>query len=894
MYSLQAVTANGIAGIVLLFLLLSFRKKFGTKKDDLKTFYCMLLVNLFQCVVEAMCIVLDGVLFPGAIVLTTALNALLYIGTVVFAALWMTYAELRVQGHASKFTKQQLLKYIPAVLIILGAVVNLFTPVYFQITAENRYQRSWVFLIAYFISYLYLIIGSVSVYGFKHRKDRYVMKPAVIFLLPVFVASILQYLFPGISLLWAGAAISMTFAYVSLLDESIAIDPVSGTFTQHYMRKDLNHLVNQPRESNVVAGIMLDIDHLRQVNENFGYSEGEKFIRKTGRLLRNTVDDKGTVYRYAGGVFTIILHTDDTAVINELLVAIGDEVVLFNARKESPVPLRFSVGYTMMAPGETTSDFLSRLEKAVQDDKRSKHQKDSSYKDLNEFYQFNPNRNRVLIVNGNYMNREILKNIFPAQFRVLEVVNTQEALSQLDVYANSICAILIDYDSPGLDALNLLDILHQRHITRIIPTFLITEKESYDVAQQAYSLGVVDVITNPFMPYVILQRVQSVLALFQARESIQATAMAEAPKSNEGPKDTELPVKVQEPPAEKNETLASAIEFRDIESGEHTNRIYNITKHLLLYTKMGEDLSPEEIENIAIGSILHDIGKIAIADTILNKPGRLTKDEFEIMKSHTVKGAELVEQLAKSQAHPSYQYAIDIARHHHERWDGGGYPDGLKGEQITVWAQVASLADAYDALVSRRVYKKEFSPDVAVEMICSGECGVFNPKLLKCFRQVEQDFRVWYEIPQTETSAVKQLIHQTGPEQDMINVMLLIDAVRINHDQVIYGNLSKNTYTMIGSEVFPFHKRRKNGAFDQLIQEVGRRVPSSHRNRFLETFSREKLLRDYAEGTKNVSLGYPELLDGGDLRIVFTTVLLMEDAHNGDVLEITLIRYVDQ
>ncbi len=141
---------------------------------------------------------------------------------------------------------------------------------------------------------------------------------------------------------------------------------------------------------------------------------------------------------------------------------------------------------------------------------------------------------------------------------------------------------------------------------------------------------------------------------------------------------------------------------------------------------------------------MHDVGKIAISDVILNKPARLTKEEFEVMKQHTVKGAELLEQISQIQVHDSYKYACDIARHHHERWDGNGYPDGLVGDEISLAAQVVSIIDVYDALVSVRVYKKAFSPDEAVNMIKNGECGVFNPRLLECFMQTEPMIRRWY------------------------------------------------------------------------------------------------------------------------------------------------------
>ena len=192
-------------------------------------------------------------------------------------------------------------------------------------------------------------------------------------------------------------------------------------------------------------------------------------------------------------------------------------------------------------------------------------------------------------------------------------------------------------------------------------------------------------------------------------------------------------------------SLAAAIEFRSGESGDHVRRLQRITRELLTGTELGEGLSEQTVEDIALAALMHDVGKIAIPDAILNKPGRLTAEEFEIMKTHTVQGAKLLENIPQMRDHSAYEYAIDIAMHHHERWDGRGYPHGLKGDEISVGVQIVSLADVYDALVSPRVYKAAFSHEKALEMILNGECGVFSPRLLECFRQMHPRIRALYE-----------------------------------------------------------------------------------------------------------------------------------------------------
>lgn len=186
------------------------------------------------------------------------------------------------------------------------------------------------------------------------------------------------------------------------------------------------------------------------------------------------------------------------------------------------------------------------------------------------------------------------------------------------------------------------------------------------------------------------------------------------------------------------ETLATLIEFRDCESGEHVKRICGLTK--ILMSKVSDMYSEyylpkQEIDDVVQASILHDVGKISIPDHILNKPARLTPEEFEIMKQHTTKGCEILQRIPDIMGKGIYNYSYSICRSHHERWDGKGYPDGLKGDEIPIWAQVVSVADVYDALTAERVYKNAFSHEKAVEMIFDGECGVFNPKVLKAFEE---------------------------------------------------------------------------------------------------------------------------------------------------------------
>ena len=308
-------------------------------------------------------------------------------------------------------------------------------------------------------------------------------------------------------------------------------------------------------------------------------------------------------------------------------------------------------------------------------------------------------RDTLLIVDDDAINRAILEQIFAEDYAVLEAENGREGLEKILEAPERLCAVLLDVVMPEMDGMEVLRRLSREGLLDRLPVFLITAEASGQVLREAYSLGVMDVIGKPVVPYVVRRRVQSVIELYQARQRLSRTVESQR----------ESLLRQAEEIIELNqgmvEALAAAIEFRSEESGDHVRRIHDITKRLLSETELGKGLESGEIEEIALASILHDVGKIAVPDAILNKPGRLTPEEFEIMKTHTVQGAALLDQIPQLRHHRAYRYAVDIARHHHERWDGRGYPDGLKGDEISLWAQVVSLADVYDALSCKRVYK---------------------------------------------------------------------------------------------------------------------------------------------------------------------------------------------
>lgn len=331
----------------------------------------------------------------------------------------------------------------------------------------------------------------------------------------------------------------------------------------------------------------------------------------------------------------------------------------------------------------------------------------------------------ILIVDDVEINRAILAEIFKDDYKIIEAGDGAQAIDIINS-DRKISAVLLDLMMPGVDGLGVLKEMNRSGKINNTPVFLITAAESQKLLMEGYDLGAIDVIRKPFMTAFLKCRVNNIIELYGHRNELEEI-VAEQVKRLSNLNQSMV------------ETLATIIEFRDCESGEHVKRICGLTK--ILMTRVSE-MYPEyylpqsEIDKIVTSSILHDVGKISIPDRILNKPGRLTREEFEIMKQHSLKGCEILQKIPEIMDEEIYNYSYDICRHHHERWDGNGYPDGLCGDDISIWAQVVSIADVYDALTAERVYKKAFDHNTAVEMIDAGQCGAFNPKVLKAFHSV--------------------------------------------------------------------------------------------------------------------------------------------------------------
>ena len=333
-------------------------------------------------------------------------------------------------------------------------------------------------------------------------------------------------------------------------------------------------------------------------------------------------------------------------------------------------------------------------------------------------------KRKLLVVDDVQLNRLILRELFDAEFDVLEAENGEVAIKLIDRYRQSISVVLLDMMMPVMDGIQVLEWMNKANLLITIPVVMITGEHDDDKLLQGYSMGISDLINKPFNPEITYRRVSNVVDLYDYKTDLER-------KLDEQRREIE---EQQERIKQSNlfliDALSTTVEFRSTESGDHIKRIRLLTKSLLEAIAHEYSISDREIESISNASVLHDIGKISIPDAILMKPGKFTDEEFEIMKTHTLKGCEILESLGYMQDREYYNYCYEICRHHHEKWDGRGYPDGLKGDEISIWAQVTSLADVYDALTSKRVYKAAYTHEEAIRMIVNGECGQFNPSLL--------------------------------------------------------------------------------------------------------------------------------------------------------------------
>lgn len=353
-------------------------------------------------------------------------------------------------------------------------------------------------------------------------------------------------------------------------------------------------------------------------------------------------------------------------------------------------------------------------------------------------------KDTILIVDDAEVNRELLRDILEQDYEIVMAQDGLEAIDKLKAMHDKIVVVLLDLHMPELDGFGVLAEMEAQGWLEKIPVLVITGEKATEVENKCFECGVSDFIRKPFEPSPVRMRVKNIGDLFHYKNSLEEKVVeqTETLRVQNGLLQ-EQAARLAENNVKIIEILGMVVEFRNLESGEHIQRVKGFTEILARqfmkdYPEYG--LDEHKIDMIVSSSSLHDLGKIAIPDNILLKPARLTDEEFEIMKTHTVKGCEILDNINDVWEDEYHRYAYEICRHHHERFDGRGYPDKLAGDDIPISAQLVSIADVYDALVSIRCYKSAYSINEAEQMIVNGQCGVFSPKLLECFKKVVDDF----------------------------------------------------------------------------------------------------------------------------------------------------------
>lgn len=496
-------------------------------------------------------------------------------------------------------------------------------------------------------------------------------------------------------------------------------DALTGANNRRYFEDKL-------KKSHIVAGVaMIDLDDFKLYNDTCGHDAGDMVLVTVVDVIRRCIRKSDVLVRYGGDEFLLVMPDIQEEDFAHKLRQIKRNIHAATVAGYSNIRLSASVG-GVFTDGKSLEEAVSKADKLMY---QAKSKKDTVVTEESELAVGESNKLEILIVDDSQINREILAEMLGDEYRIHDAASGKECIKLLDQYGTGISLVLLDIVMPKMDGFEVLDYMAEHHWIEDIPVIMISSEDSVSSIRKAYELGVSDYISRPFDAHVVYQRVLNTIKLY-AKQRRLITLVSD--QMYERDKNNRMMVSI----------LSQIVEFRNGESGSHVVNIKRITELLLDRLPMRTNkytLSSTEQLLIPMAAALHDIGKIGIDDKILNKPGRLTKEEFEIMKTHSAIGANMLESLEQFHDEPLIKIAHDICRWHHERYDGRGYPDGLKGDEIPISAQIVSIADVYDALVSERVYKKAYTHEKAMDMILNGECGTFNPVLLECLKDIQDE-----------------------------------------------------------------------------------------------------------------------------------------------------------
>ena len=517
-------------------------------------------------------------------------------------------------------------------------------------------------------------------------------------------------------------------AHDQKLKEELYKDPLTGAYNRRYYEEVV-------RKSIGPAGIaLMDVDDFKICNDTYGHHAGDVALKTVASAIQSCIRSSDLLIRYGGDEFLLVLPGIPGDFLQTKLEQICTAAQMASVPGYPHFRVSLSIGGTIQSITDPVERIVRRADWLMYQAKGRKNAvmvevPGHSLAALEKLLQ---NKSQILLVDDSAMNRMLLKEILGGDYSILEAENGQECLEKMQAEAGNIALVLLDINMPVMNGFEVLKAMNANHTIEDIPVIMISSDDSNAVIRKSYELGASDYVNRPFDARIVYRRATNTIKLY-AKQRRLVKMVSDQIRARENNTDTLVGV------------LSHIVEFRNGESGAHVRHIRIITElllHRLLEISNNYSISAEQQDLIPLASTLHDIGKIGIDEKVLNKPGRLTPEEFEVMKTHSMLGAKMLHDLDNFAEQPLLQTAYEIARWHHERWDGRGYPDGLKGDEIPISAQLVSLADVYDALTSERCYKKAFSHEKAVQMILNGECGAFNPLLLQCLTDMQTDLKV--------------------------------------------------------------------------------------------------------------------------------------------------------
>ena len=528
-------------------------------------------------------------------------------------------------------------------------------------------------------------------------------------------------------------------------DRELYMDALTGAYNRRYYEDQL-------KQTEMVAGVaMIDLDDFKLHNDTYGHNAGDLVLETVVNVIRNSIRKTDVLVRFGGDEFLLVMPDILEISFQKKLKQIQNEIHAAEVPGYSQIQVSVSIGGVLSTHG-TIEDAIHKADQCMYQAKTSKNmvvtESDLQHETQNIANPSAAHKYKILIVDDSEMNREILSSILGDEFDILEAADGKECISVIRKYGRDIALVLLDIVMPEMDGFEVLEFMNKHEWIDDIPVIMISSEDSAASVKKAYEMGVSDYINRPFDVEVVHRRVFNTIKLYAKQRRLIALITNQV---YEKEKNNRILIEI----------LSQIVEFRNGESGRHVLNVNIITGILLEQLTQITDkynISWSDRLIITTAASLHDIGKIGIDDKILNKAGRLTPQEIEKMKEHTVIGASILENMELFKEEELVKTAYQICRWHHERYDGRGYPDGLKGEEIPICAQVVALADVYDALVSRRVYKKSYSHEEAMKMILGGKCGAFNPVLLQCLTEAQDKIKDSIVINEENESSYKRNI----------------------------------------------------------------------------------------------------------------------------------------